>query len=282
MPDEPDGTAIIVALWRAAHLEVDDPPPILEDSLGLQLVAPAADYMQEPFMAESFCGRFRGTMVARARFVEDLVGEHIRRGIHQYVILGAGLDTFALREPHPRTALAVYEVDEPATQAWKQRRLAELGWPVPEHLSFVPVDFETGESWVKAVMAAGFDPSAPAVVSSLGVTVYLTRPAIAAMLQEVATLAPGTIFVCAFEPPEQAVDPSELASIGAIKQVAAGRGCPWLSHFTIDEFVALARECGFAEATAIDADELERRYFSGRTDALRPSTVEAYLVATVR
>jgi methyltransferase (TIGR00027 family) len=281
MPEECDGTAVLVALWRAAHLVVDDPPPVLEDRLGLEMVAPAGDFLADPINEERFCRRFRGTMVGRGRFVEDLVADHAGRGIHQYVILGAGLDTFALRRPYPPADLKVFEIDEPGTQAWKRRRIAELGWDLPEHLSFVPVDFETGESWVKALMSAGFDTEAAAVVSCMGVTVYLTQPAVVSLLQEVAALAPGTVFVCAFYPPEEFVEPEERAAINQVKVVAADRGCPWLTYYTAEEFTALARDCGFSQASVVSAGDVERRYFAGRSDGLRPSTVEGYLVATV-
>src|SRR5581483_10839366 len=102
--------------------------------------------------------RFRASIVARARFIEDFVSEQTNRGVNQYVLLGAGLDTFAQRKPEIGSKLRIFEVDKPGTQAWKKRRLGEIGFAIPEWLKFVPVDFEAGASWLDSLVAAGFDP----------------------------------------------------------------------------------------------------------------------------
>ena len=138
----PDSTAVRVALWRALHLEVDAPPHVLVDEIGLRLAAPDAGWRDRPDMNPQWTAPFRASIVARARFVEDLVAEQIERGVDQYVILGAGLDTFVQRRPGVR--VRVFEIDRPEPQAWKRARLAELGLPAPD---FVPVDFEKNQSW---------------------------------------------------------------------------------------------------------------------------------------
>src|SRR3954471_19472607 len=141
-----DSTAVRVALWRAIHAQVDAPPHVLEDVIGLQLAAPAEGWRERPDMHVQGTSPFRASIVARARFIEDLVEEQAAAGVDQYVILGAGLDTFAQRRPELASRMTVYEIDQPGTQAWKRQRLLDLGYGVPEFLRLVPVDFESGES----------------------------------------------------------------------------------------------------------------------------------------
>src|SRR5947208_3274238 len=170
MPDQQtataDSTAVRVALWRALHVEVDAPPHVLEDEIGLRLVAPDEGWRQRPDMNPNFTRLFRASIVARARFVEDLVADQVSHGVGQYVILGAGLDTFAQRKPEIASRLRLFEVDRPGPQAWKRKRLTELGFGIPELLWLVPVDFEGGDAWWQRLLAAGFDAGQPAVVAS--------------------------------------------------------------------------------------------------------------------
>src|SRR5207253_4698780 len=168
-----------VALWRAMHVQVDAPPHVLEDEIGLKLVAPDNDWRHRPDMDPNFTRLFRASIVARARFIEDLVVEQAVRGVTQYVILGAGLDTFAQRRPEIASRLLVFEVDQPGPQAWKRQRLIELGFGIPQWLRLVPVDFEAGGSWWGQLATAGFDARRPAVVVSTGVNMYLTKEATA-------------------------------------------------------------------------------------------------------
>src|ERR1700728_3342572 len=123
----PDSSAVRVALWRAMHLQVDPPPHVLEDEIGLELADPDADWRSRPDMDPDATRVFRASIVARARFIEDLVAEQASRGVGQYVILGAGLDTFAERRSEIASRLKVYEVDQPGHQAWKRQRLIETG-----------------------------------------------------------------------------------------------------------------------------------------------------------
>src|SRR5215212_2942518 len=147
MPEKPsagpDSTAVRVALWRALHVEVDPPPHVFEDVVGLKLAAPDAGWRSRPDMSP-FTRPFRASIVARARFIEDLVAEQAGRGVGQYVILGAGLDTFVQRRPELASRLLVFEVDRPGPQAWKRQRLLDVGFGVPSYLRLVPVDFEAG------------------------------------------------------------------------------------------------------------------------------------------
>src|SRR5438094_8042327 len=175
----PDSTAVRVALWRAMHVQIDPPPHVLEDEIGLRLVAPEDDWRRRPDMDQHFTSRFRASIVARARFIEDLVTEEVRRGVEQYVILGAGLDTFAQRRPEIAFHMRIFEVDRPGPQAWKRQRLIELGFGIPQWLQLVPIDFEAGDAWWQRLTAAGFDSYQAAIVVSTGVSMYLTQDATA-------------------------------------------------------------------------------------------------------
>ena len=195
-----------VALWRAMHVLVDPPPHVLEDEVGLRLAAPDAGWRDRPDMDPVFTSGFRAHVVARSRFIEDLVAEQAARAAGQYVLLGAGLDTFAQRRPDAAARLRVFEVDQPGPQAWKRRRLTELGYGVPDWLRLVPVDFEAGVSWRDEIAAAGFDAGRAAVVASAGVSMYLTREANAATLRELASLASGSTVAMTFQLPAELVD----------------------------------------------------------------------------
>src|SRR5665213_931383 len=179
----PENTAVRVALWRALHVEVDPLPHILEDEVGLKLVGPDAGWRDRPDMS-AFTRPFRASIVARARFIEDLVEEQADLGVGQYVILGAGLDTFAQRRPEFASRLQLFEIDQPGPQAWKRERLIELGFGIPSFLRLVPVDFEAGDAWWERLAAAGFDTRRPAIIASTGVSMYLTRKAVAATLRQ--------------------------------------------------------------------------------------------------
>jgi methyltransferase (TIGR00027 family) len=188
----PDNTAVRVALWRALHVQVDAPPHVLADEIGLRLVAPDARWRERPDMHPARTSRSRASIVARARFIEDLVEERATHGTLQYVLLGAGLDTFAQRRIELASRLSVFEVEQPGTQSWKRSRLTELGFTIPECLHLVPVDFEAHESWLSQLVRAGFEPQKPAVIASLGVAMYLTKEAIAATLRQAAKFLRAT------------------------------------------------------------------------------------------
>jgi methyltransferase (TIGR00027 family) len=277
---EPDNTAVRVALWRALHVELDPPPHVLEDVVGLKLVAPEDGWRNRPDMSP-FTRPFRASIVARARFIEDLVAQHAARGVGQYVILGAGLDTLAQRRPEVASRLLVFEVDRPGAQAWKRQRLAELGFGVPSFLRLVPVDFEMGDTWWERLAASGFDSGQPEVVASTGVSMYLTVDAIAATLRQVAALAPGSTLAMSFMLPIEMADPEIRPGIERAVEGARASGTPFLSFFTPTEMLALAREAGFRDVQHVSAADLSQRYFAGRTDGLRvPTNSEELLVAT--
>ncbi|MEU6668570.1 class I SAM-dependent methyltransferase [Streptomyces sp. NPDC046727] len=274
----PDHTAVRVALWRALHVQADPPPHVVEDEVGLRLADPGDGWRARPDMDERDTRPVRASIAARARFVEDLVVERAARGVDQYVILGAGLDTFAQRRPEIAAGLRVFEADRPGPQEWKRRRLTELGYDIPDRLRLVPVDFE-GDWWGQ-LLAAGFDPDRPAVVACTGVTMYLTRDAIAASLRRIATLAPGSVLATTFLRPAEDVEPELRPFQQAAERGARASGTPFLSYFTPPQMLTLTRETGFREARHISAEDLTQRYFTTRTDGLRPSRAEELVLAT--
>jgi methyltransferase (TIGR00027 family) len=276
----PDETAVRTALWRALHLEVDAPPHVLEDEIGLRLAAPEEGWRDRLDMSP-FTRPFRASILARARFVEDLVADEAARGVGQYVLLGAGLDTFAERRPELASRLLVFEIDRPGPQEWKRRRLVELGFGIPPFLRLVPVDFEVGGRWWERLGAAGFDSARAAVVASTGVSMYLTRDAITATLRQVAALAPGSTLAMSFMLPIERLNPEVRPGVERAAVGARASGTPFLSFFMPSEMLALAREAGFQEARHVSAAMLAERYFAGRTDGLRPpDDSEELLVAT--
>lgn len=270
----PDSSAVRTALWRALHVQVDPPPHLVADEVGLALADPEDGWQQRPDMHPVGTAPYRIGIVARTRYVEDLL---VDEGIDQYVLLGAGLDSFVQR--HPERDVQVFEVDQPGPQAWKRRRLEELGLGVPNHLHLVPVDFEADDDWWSALLAAGFDPSARALVSSSGVSMYVSEEATATTLHRLAGMAPGSLVVMTFMFPLDQAAPAERPGLDAAARGAAAAGTPWVGFYTAAEIVALAEAAGFPEAHAVTTAELTERYVSARTDGLRPAGGEGVLLA---
>ena len=276
---EPDNTAVRTALWRALHLQVDAEPYVFEDATGLKLIAPEAGWQQRPDMHPEFTKRLRASMVARARFIEDMAVEESKKGIRQYVILGAGLDTFAQRKPDIASGFQIYEIDQPGTQSWKQKRLIELEFGTPKWLHFVSVNFETS-SWWTELLKAGFDVNEPSLFACTGVTLYLTKEAIVSTLQKIGTIASGSKLVMSFYLPMELLDEEDKPLQEIAEKGAREAGTPFVSFFTPAEILALANEAGFKESKIISTKELEHLYFAERTDGLLPASGEVFLVAT--
>ncbi len=276
---EPNNTAVRTALWRALHVQTDAQPHILEDEVGFRLVAPADDWRQRPDMDIHFTRRVRASMVARARFIEDLMIEQAGKGVSQYVILGAGLDTFAQRRPDIASKLTVFEIDEPNTHLWKKQRLVELGYDLPSWLRFVTVDFEAGSSWWESLKSAGFDENKPAVVACTGLSMYLTLEANRTTLQQMATLAAGSTLAMTYLLPIDLIDEEDVMLQQISEKGARAAGNPFISYFTPDEMLNLAREAGFKTPENITAADLYKRYFRERSDKLSPASGEVFLVS---
>lgn len=276
----PDSTAVRVALWRAQHLEVDALPHVFTDAIGLQLAPPHAEWRQRPDMHPQGIAPFRAAIVGRARLIEDILLGEIDRGVAQYVVLGAGLDTFVQRRPDLAGRVTVFEIERPGPQAWKRQRLDQLGLGQPGWLHFVSVDFEAGDDWWARLQAAGFDAGKAAVVASTGVSMYLTQDAIKATLRRMASLAPGSVFAMSFLLPIDMADPDMQPILQRAVTGAEASGTPFISFFRPEEMLALAREAGFHKVEYVSADDLAARYFAGRADGLRPPTnAEGMLIA---
>jgi methyltransferase (TIGR00027 family) len=276
---EPDSTAVRVALWRALHVEVDPPPHVLEDEVGVALVAPEAGWRARPDMDAEGTSAFRLGIVARARFVEDLVADEEARGARQYVLLGAGLDTFAQRRGDLASRLRVFEVDRPGPQEWKRARLVAFGYGVPDWLRLVPVDFEAGASWWDELLAAGFDPGERTIVASTGVSMYLTRDATAATLRRAAGLVAGSTLAMTFLVPFDMLADADRPGLEMAASGARRSGTPWVSFYRPEEMLALARAAGFRAADHVTAEQLSDRYVGAGGHRLRSASGEDFLIA---
>ena len=197
-------------------------------------------------------------LAARSRFAEDSLGAAVARGVRQLVILGAGLDTFSLRNPHAALGLKIFEVDHPATQAWKRDRLQEANFAVPKSLTFAPVDFSC-QNLAEQLGAAGFQPTLPAFFCWLGVVPYLRREDISAILRFIGGL-PGSEVVFDYSEPLENYSPEQRVPVAAVAARAAAIGEPWLSHFDPAEIAGILRGHGFSELEDIGRSDIAVRY----------------------
>ncbi|HET8900655.1 MAG TPA: class I SAM-dependent methyltransferase [Holophagaceae bacterium] len=261
-------TALGVAALRAVHQVMDAAPRILEDPVITRMMdAHLFEKIQnEPGVFQTPGARgLRAHVILRSRFAEDKLAEAVERGVAQYVVLGAGLDTFAYRQPAWAGALRVFEVDHPASQESKRERLHAAGIAPPPNLVFAPVDFEI-QTLADGLRLAGFDRDKPAFFSWLGVTMYLTEAAIDAVLAFVGSLAPGSGLVLTFAQPETPRTDGQPS----LADRAAEVGEPWITRFTLEELEHKLRGAGFAEVGFLMPDEAVARYFQDRADDLPP------------
>ncbi len=291
----PSATALICALVRAAHLSWDEQPKIFEDTLAQQLsgcdseAALKAQLDQldaevarttNPDFALTLRRSVTNAVVTRSRYLEDEVDEAVRQGVSQYVILGAGLDSFAYRRPELAKVLRVFEVDHPATQAWKRSRLRAAGIELPANLNLVPVDFEK-ESLIDNLRMSGYRTDAPGLFSWLGVTMYLSTDAIFGTLRAVAALAPGTEIIFEYNVPKDLVDEETQKILAAATAATQARGESQGTSFEPAKLAEQVRKIGFAEVSDFGPDDAAARYFKDRTDGLRPSAANHYMRARV-
>jgi methyltransferase (TIGR00027 family) len=255
-------TALGVAMIRAAHQTLDAQPKILDDPIAAVLlgdefnpqIAAYRDRAREPRVME-----LRSQVVLRSRFAEQRMADAVRRGARQCVILGAGFDTFAYRQPDWARTLRIFEVDHRATQDEKRQRLGRAGIAQPANLEYVAIDFES-TSLREGLQRSSLDFSTQTFFSCLGVLVYLTRDAVDAIFALVAGFPQGSEIAFTFSPPERAA--SDLADrVGSL-------GEPWQTHFNPEELTQLLAALGFQEIAMLNADEAERTLFQGRSDGL--------------
>jgi methyltransferase (TIGR00027 family) len=272
----------MAAAMRASHLLVDDPPPIFRDDHALALSeVPANDAVALARAFEPSVGAvFRATAVVRARFTDEQVGEAVDRGVGQYVMLGAGLDSFAWRRAELVSSLQVFEVDHPGTQAYKRERLAATGLVEPPSLHFVSVDFTAGADLGGKLKEAGFRSDHPTAWSWLGVMVYLTHDQIRETLRRLSELsAHGSVLVADFLLARSLMDGAARAADDIGRPAAAEEGGePYVSTFDTEEVVELVTTSGWRSCrTWLPFDFAP--WFAGRTDSLGPSTYVGLLVA---
>jgi methyltransferase (TIGR00027 family) len=231
---------------------------VFSDPLARTILGDGADAIIAGLSADPAQQRTRIFMAARSRFAEDSLGAAVSRGVRQAVVLGAGFDTFALRNPYSDLGLRVFEVDHAATQAWKRRRLSEVGLAIPASLTFAAIDFETDDLG-RGLRDAGFDPDRPAFFIWLGVVPYLGRAAIAATLRYIASV-PKSEVVFDYSEPLENYPPEWRAAIVELGALTAAIGEPWLSHFDPDEIAQELRGYGFGDLEDVGMSEMAVRY----------------------
>jgi len=267
-PGRASRTALRVAIRRAAH-QVTDHPPVLDDPIAVPLLG--SEFARDMERASHKVARdFRAFMAARSRYAEDRLAEAVSGGVAQYVVLGAGLDTFAYRNPFP--ALRVFEVDFPATQEWKRAMLAEAAIALPESLVFVSLDFER-KSLAEGLAEAGLDFGRPAFFGWLGVVPYLTIDAFRATLEVVARMPAGSgvSFDYVFAP--ETLSPARRQVFDALAERVAAAGEPFRLFFTAEELESELHRAGFKRMEQVTPERLNELYFAGRADGLKLSPV---------
>ena len=270
---------------RAVHLLDDGEPKIFSDNLALGLsgARSEAEFRGNlekirtlvasdigPERADRLFRNIRATMVMRSRYTEDALETAVRGGTRQYVILGAGLDSFAYRRPDLEGAVRVFEVDLPASQAWKRQRLAALNIAEPSNVVYVPLDLEH-KTLRESLRAAGLGTDEPCFISWLGTTQYLTRDANFATLREVVALPSGSEIVFQYQVPARLLDDENLMVFEALTAAASRGGEPWLTVFDPDELAQQVRAIGFSEISDFGPHDAHERYFAGRADGLSAS-----------
>ena len=264
---QPSLTAFTAAAARAAHLIVDDGPPIFADTLAEAMLGERAGELigfHRAHGAHPILSCARAQVTCRSRYTEDSLADGIRHGIGQYVMLGAGLDSFASRS-RLASQVRVFEIDHPATQEWK-RRIA----PVPENVRFVPVDF-TRDSLRERLRQASFDFAAPAFVSWLGTTMYLEASAIEQTLAVTSGFGPGSEIIVDYMLPAGLRDAAGDSYAEQVGQASAERGEPWLSLFAPDDMAALLRRHGFGPVRDVRQHDMIPAAAWQRSDSLRPA-----------
>src|SRR5215471_10346875 len=274
----PSGTAESIAFMRALHLLVDDDPKIFADPLAEAFLSPeqATALKTTPQAFQTLEMRtLRAVFVVRQRYAEEELAKALARGVSQYVILGAGLDSFAYRHTDLQQTVHVYEVDHPASQRWKRQRLTELGIALPNNLTFIPIDFEV-QTLAAGMAASSFKHDEPAFFSWLGVTQYLTTEAVLSTLQYVASsAAPGSEIVFQILLPPATLSAEDQAVVTVASQYAAQQGEPFKSFFEPTTLEAQLRAMGFTQVLHFTPTEATTLYFQGRRDGLRlPNTFE--------
>ncbi len=263
-------TALGVARERAAHQALDQ-PVIFYDPLALRIAAC-------PGNASRGSRALRAFVAARSRYAEDQVSAFFAQGVRQYVVLGAGLDTFAYRNPYA-PALRVFEVDYPDTQAWKMERLKLAGIEIPHSVSFVPVNFEEQELSKQLACSPAFDPSGRAIFSLLGVTPYLTKSAFLETLRVIASMPEGSGVVLDYGIPAACLTLTDRVRRQALAARVAMAGESFRLFLLPREISGILHDLGFTRIEDLGPEEINLRYFANRRDGLRIGGASARLLS---
>ncbi len=248
---------------RAAH-QLLDRPLVLDDPVALLMLGSLFTLDRE-HEARPMARAFRAFMAVRSRYAEDRLAAAVAGGVSQYVVLGAGLDTFAWRNPFPQ--LRVFETDFPATQEWKRALLAEARIPIPTSLTFVPLDFER-QTLAAGLVAAGFDATRPTCFAWLGVVPYLTLEAFRATLGTIAALPTGSAISFDYALSPETLSPARRPGFQALSERVAAAGEPFQLFLAPEELDAELRRAGFQRIEQLSSAELNRIYLAGRADGL--------------
>lgn len=280
MESAPSRTAMFAAVSRGLFRLENAAPWVLDDVLALVLVGPVWQQLRDrfdPLFPGPVLRESRAAVCTRSRYAEDRLAAG---AFTQYVILGAGLDSFAWRRPDLLGSLTVFEVDHPASQAWKLERVTELGLPLSDSQVFVPADFEAGPVQ-DALGPAGFDWSQPAMFCWTGVAPYLTAQAIESGLRTIAAAAPGSEVVFSYRAEDSALDAVGTEFARIYTPIAASVGEPLQPGWPVSEIERLTSRCGLKVVDHPTRADLQHRYFAARTDGLRPYTFETLAAARV-
>jgi methyltransferase (TIGR00027 family) len=282
LPGQASQSMIIAAKRRAAH-QLFDHPRLFEDPIAVGLVPEAteqalldgADDHHGPLPA-----LFRSLFALRSRFAEERLAEAVARGVQQYVIAGAGLDTFPWRQPPFAKALRIFYVDHPATLAWTTACFSERGLATPPNLTFVAIDLEAHEI-AGRLDEHGFERGTAAFCSVLGVTQFLSCTAVEALLGFAGSMPVQSEIVLSFAPPDDELDGEDLAAAAYGVAATGAMGEPWVTRLRAAEIFGLLTSLGFGEVFHLTQKRAQQRYFSGRTDSLRAPRLEQLIAATV-
>jgi methyltransferase (TIGR00027 family) len=286
-------TADFAAMMRATHLILDGEPKILGDvfalrlsgfenekdlcqainKIGIDLASKLPGSCPENLMEAT-----RAAITVRSRMAEERLYEAIKRGVSQYVILGAGLDSSAYRLPDTATNIRVFEVDFPATQEWKRAQIDKIYPQIANHVTFVQIDFEQN-SLFACLREHGFDPRKPAFFSWLGVVWYISEGSFFETLREIASSANGSEVVFEYPVTADLVEPIDRPLAEMIKQLGSARGEPIGSGFNPTELVRKVITLGFETVSDLSPDDIQAQYFLGRQDRLRMPSIGHFLSA---
>jgi methyltransferase (TIGR00027 family) len=283
--ERPSVTALGAAIMRALHQTPDHYPQILEDPIAPRLVDPQSEFYRSrgevlTRFPQPTRLRFDSTFLMRSRYAEDCLEEAYRNGVRQYVLLRAGLETFACRQPPWAKSLRIFEVAHSGTQRWKCGLLAQAGISVPYNVIFVPVDFAK-VSLATALSQAGLDLSASIFFSMLGVSQYLTEAALDQTLRVILTGTKRNDIVFSFVTSDVVLAPDDVALVKTFTAHSAAMGEAWLSRFPPEQLIAKLTEMGFSRVFHLTPEKANKRYFQNRRDGLNAALAEQMMRATV-